>query len=486
MAFPDSSPCPWRLERPSSPSSGSRNVFRHPTALPPAPLGKIRKEVCRDLPTTGFREDEIRISNCKVVSSYNWMENPQGSIKVPGMPARWTPLPEPEQLKKDRGTYYRDRNAASHSKYPLEPAIHSILEMEQDITRSASFGAVDVFGCATALGNLFRFIRGRASSFRILVEVVGSTVHLVHRERSPFDTTPNVRGYKHSFSSAYTTWDPEVRGSSSHQRIVSYRLGGLGLFCLFEGDGYLPRDSDTTRPNAHGKRKEEVSTPSADHLLLADLSVSCRASSSDDADALPGDEPELKVSAAGNLTHQDSVFELKTRSIKQDSEQNALKEYQLRYLWLRQVPNLVLAYHNSGTFTDIRVMDVRSDVRKWEERRAPEIKKFIGLLRQIVDAARDGAADDDRLEITYEEGANSVCIREQEPGLPELLPQATLERWETWLNERYLSHFDWDDDQPGFEDASDDESDDGYERLDDYTACDDECGYCGECEWKIL
>ncbi|KAG5917770.1 hypothetical protein E4U42_007120 [Claviceps africana] len=509
MSFPktmSNSRCPWRLERPSSPSSGQSTVSRPFEELPPAPLGKTLKRIWRaHLLSTDFREDEVHISECEVVSSYNWMEKPKGSIVVPGMPARWTPLPEPVELKEDCGTYYRDRNAAGYPKHPLEPAVQSILEIEADSTHSKSFGTVDIFGCASSLGNLLRFIRGTALPFRILVEVVGSTVHLVRRERSPFDTIPNVRGYGHTFPSAYTTWDTEVCGSSSHQRIIRYKLGGLGIFCRFEGDGYLAGDSHSSRPN------------SADHCLVADLSVSSREPSSDDADALTGDEPELKVSAAGNLIHQDLVFELKTRSIKRQCEENFFLEPQLPRLWLRQVPNLVLAYHSSGTFTDVRVMDVRSDVKKWENREATAVKKFVGLLQQIVEAARDGLEDGLRLEITYEEGANNICIREQEPGLPELLAPATLERWKTWLRKRDLSHFHWDDGHPDSRNSSDDEPDDdcsdfhclsdvdpddGYEKLDDYsdlhdpsdnepddgyekldyTACDDEYSYCGHCE----
>lgn len=398
------------------------------------------------------------------------------------MPARWTPLPEPVQLSEDSGTYYRDRNAAGYPKYPLEPAVQSILTLEADDTDTTPRGTIDLFACGTTLGNLLRFVRGTASPFRMLVETVGATVHLVRRERSPFETIPNVRGYGHSFPSAYTTWDPDVRGSSSHQRIISYTLGGLGLLCSFEGDGFLAPESHSNPSTAREERTEEASTESgADDLHFSGLAVSPRAPVPGNSDFLSGDEPELKVSAAGELLSQDSIFELKTRSIKRRGEQDALVELQLHRLWLRQVPNLVLGYHNCGLFTDIRVIDVRGQLKEFEQREAPTLNKFVALLRKIVDVARDGLGNGCRMEITHQEGSKHLCIREQEPGLPQLLSQPTLDRWESWLGERDASSSAGEDSYSDLYGVSDDESDESYIELNDYRACDDGCGYCGHC-----
>ncbi|KAG5993373.1 hypothetical protein E4U43_003516 [Claviceps pusilla] len=399
------------------------------------------------------------------------------------MPARWTPLPEPVQLSEDSGTYYRDRNAAGYPKYPLEPAVRSILALEADNTDTTPRGRIDLFACGATLGNLLRFVRGTASSFRMLVEMVGSTVHLVRRERSPFETIPNVRGYGHSFPSAYTTWDPDVRGSSSHQRIISYRLGALGLLCSFEGDGFLAPDPHSNPTTARDGQTEEASTASggADDVHFSGLAVSPRTPVPGNSDFLGADEPELKVSAAGELLSQDSIFELKTRSIKRQGEQDAFIELQLHRLWLRQVPNLVLGYHKCGLFTDIRVIDVRSQLREFEQREAPTLNKFVALLRKIVDAARDGLGNGSRIEITYTEGSKDLCIREQEPGLPKLLSQPTLERWEAWLGERVASGSTGEDSCSDLYGVSDDDSDGSYVELDDYRACDDDCGYCGLC-----
>ncbi|KAG6119552.1 hypothetical protein E4U13_007521 [Claviceps humidiphila] len=469
---------PWRISR------TSRGFSQPSPAVPFAPYGKVRHEISAvDLSTASVEDNDLRISECKTVASYNWVTKPEASIVVPGMPAKWTPLLTPRQLSEDCGTFYRDRNAAFYPKHPLEPAVRSILSVNADIKSTESFGTVDLFGCGSTLASLLRFAQGKAPSFRILVEVVGSVVHLVRRERSPRETIPDVRGYGHSFPESYTTWDPEVRGSSFHQRIVNYQLGGLGIFFLFEGDGYLPSESTLSIELAPKETTVRGSTPSTDEGAFSCLSVSSPMvpSSANNPGGRSDGDPELKVSVAGHLKPQDSIFELKTRSIKRQHEQDAIMQPQLARLWLRQVPNLVLAYHTSGLFTDIRVMNVQSDVSDWEKKEAAVIRKFVVLLRQIVEIARSGSGC--RMELTCEEGASILCVRDQEPDLPQFLSQDTLKKWETWLDEDDTSHSDVDDSESccltedhAFESNLDSE-------VGDFTACDKECGYCGRCEY---
>ncbi|KAG5967805.1 hypothetical protein E4U58_002104 [Claviceps cyperi] len=441
MALPnsrDNNPrYPWRISRAFPPTDQtSRDASQTSPAVSSAPYGKVRHEISAVDLSTNLEDNDLIISGCKTVASYNWVTKPEASIVVPGMPAKWTPLLTPRQLLEDCGTFYRDRNAAFYPKHPLEPAVRSILSVNTDIKPTESFGTIDLFGCGSTLASLLRFAQRKAPSFRILVEVVGSVVHLVRRETSPHETIPGVRGYGHSFPESYTTWDPEVRGSSFHQRIVNYQLGGLGIFCLFEGNGYLP--SESTLPTEPALKETTVrgSTPSTDERACSCLSVSSpNPISANDPGGRSGGEPKLKVSIAGQLRPQDSIFELKTRSIKRRHEQNAIIQSLLADLWLRQVPNLVLAYHTSGLFTDIRVMDVQSDVSDWEKKEAAVIRKFVALLRQIVDIARSGLTSGCRMELTCKEGASILCVRDQEPDLPQFLSQDTLERWETWLGE---------------------------------------------------
>ncbi|KAG6208449.1 hypothetical protein E4U35_008419 [Claviceps purpurea] len=406
---------PWRALRavpPTDPSS--RGVSQPSAALSAAPYGDVRHEISVvGLSTANLEEEDLCIFGCKTVASYNQMTNPEASIVVPGMPAKWTPLLTPKQLTEDCGTFYRDQNAAFYPKHPLEPAVQSILDVRAETRATKLFGTLDLFSCGSTLGNLLRFVQGKSLDFRILVEVVGPVVHLVHRQKSPLETIPDIRGYGHSF--------PD-----------------------------LP-------PNA------------------------------DDAGACGDGEPELKIFTAGHLKPQDSIFELKTRFIKRQYGQYAYMQHQLACLWLRQVPNLILAYHDNGLFTDIRVMDVQNEVSEWGKKESAVIRKFVALLRQIVDIARSGLASGCRMELTCEKGANILCVRDQEPDLPQFLSQDTLQRWETWLDEEDTSHSDSDDHESSYLMPEDRESDSDYDRdyrdsnPHDYAACNKECAYCGRC-----
>lgn len=66
-------------------------------------------------------------------------------------------------------------------------------------------GLIDVFGCASTLGNLLRFVRGESACFRILVKVIGLTVHFICREKSPREFIKDVISYGYTFLENYTT-----------------------------------------------------------------------------------------------------------------------------------------------------------------------------------------------------------------------------------------------------------------------------------------
>ena len=100
-------------------------------------------------------------------------------------------------------------------------------------------GNADVVGCGSTLGNLLRFAAGADRSFHFKVEYIGKTLFLVRQEQSPTELLQGVRGYGHTFPEAYTTWDFEMRGSASHQRLIQYSFGGLKLIVRSETDGYL-------------------------------------------------------------------------------------------------------------------------------------------------------------------------------------------------------------------------------------------------------
>lgn len=407
--------------------------------------------------------------------------------EIPGMPPTYRPPPQPTRLKQDDGVYFRDRNAAHYPDFPIEPTVESILQMGSSTEMATAKRPIDIFGCGSTFGNLLRFVRGNGTNFRILVEVVGSTVHLIRREKSPRETIPDVRGYGHSFPETYTTWDPSVRGSSSHQRVIKYRFGGLTCLVRFEGDGYLPGKAGTLAPKAktvksspHPKEKEDESSL---EKLLSSVAVS--------HGTLSSSKPGLQISSAGCAVPQAAVFDLKTRSIYHKDPESKIIAGEMPRLWLRQIPTLILARHQGGVFDDIQIRDVRAETADWERQNANSLGVFAQLLGKIVDFSRQ--QETGRLEILSNEGDGFLHLRTQTSDIRPALSLLTESRWKAWLEGSSGAAKTVQDARPRGSDTNEigDEWIDVEELYNDsdgasidYTACDKECGYCGRCSYN--
>ncbi|KAF9869831.1 3'-5' exonuclease [Colletotrichum karsti] len=354
---------------------------------PAPPFGRLIESVT--IADLGIRAkayvSSARITGCELVASYNWLDEGSPTIMVPGAPARWTPLADPVRLREDDGVYYRDKNAARYPDHPMEPAVQAVLEMHP-----RPFGKqVDIVACGSTLGNLLRFVRGDERPFRMLVWRVGSVVHLIRRENSPKETIPNVKGYGHTFPEAYTTWDSGVRNSASHQRILRYDFGGLGCLVRHEGDGYLKEKV--------GRMPEQPKQPSKGSRGSVDELIASFGGNKMSSAALNGSS-RLNIQPGGFEVPQTAIFDLKTRSIMRKG-QDFLGE-EIPRMWVAQIPNFVLAYHNRGTFNDIEVLDVSAKMAQWEEEKNKELSQLAALLHLIIDLALSRA--DQKMEISLQ------------------------------------------------------------------------------------
>lgn len=345
--------------------------------------------------------------------------------------------------------YYRDNNSAFYPKHPLEPAILSVMKMHPTSLK------IDVVGCNSTFGNLLRFSRGIEYTFRMLVEVVGRTVHLVRRENSPKEQILGVRGFGHAFPEAYTTWTPDVRSSKSHHRLLRYRFGGLDLLIRQSSDGYIEEE---------GESKTAVIT-SSNHMAR-DVASYLENLSIGSTSMQPVGSKRLEVVDGGQLTPQACIFDLKTRSIKV-IENDTLGE-ELPRLWLAQVPKFILAHHRRGLFTNIDVSDIRDKVQNWEEAHQPELGRLNTILHRIVALALE--KEDTLLEIVRVQGG-PLEIRRRLPDAGVAFSEQVKQEWSNWLAGAGETH----DNSEG-DSKSDSDSDSG-----DFTACNEECGYCGKC-----
>lgn len=330
----------------------------------------------------------------------------------------------------------------------MEPAVVSVLRMHPAPL------SVDIVCCSATLIRLLQYVRGVDKPLRMLVEVVGQTLHLI----IPRDVSPTYGiscvGHGHAFLEAYTSWEPGFGRSLSHQRILKYRLGGLDLLVRYQAHGYV------------GAGQRTRTAASEDTLDALGQTGSLRLHQ--DGSSMASNNEGLVVASAGGPTSQDSIMEIKTRTSSNARNRKATFDVSkhMPRLWIRQVPTLVLAYHTEGLFDLVKVHDVSTALKEWEAEKQTDLRQLVALLRLL---ARDAMADDGgKLELVSERGGD-LELRRRLPDAGTAFSPSVGRQWGGWLDE-------------GRKKGRANEPFDGHdwwnERL---TACDRECGYCGKC-----
>ncbi|KAJ4358244.1 uncharacterized protein N0V89_002824 [Didymosphaeria variabile] len=314
-----------------------------------------------------------------------------------GKPPLWMPLQQSQPLNEDGDVYFRDPNSAKFPNYPTEPAVRALFDTDPAFPT----GEVDVFACGSTMGNLLRFALSVDKPFRFSVELVGSTVFLVRKEDDPRETIEGVHGFGNTFPEAYTTWEKEVEGSETHQRMCRYDLGRFNCVIRFECDGYLPTGSEKIASST-----VETKSSNIDDLLNNLKNVIVGQGTTYDVNL-------LSLKQGGTVIPQHNIFDLKTRSARSRKFIDMDEIYP--QLWIKQIPNFIVAYHDgAGTFptSDIHVQNVSYNIQAWERQNQAGIQRLLVLLDKIVDLARqDGAGllevhcpSVDRLEVRRQYG----------------------------------------------------------------------------------
>ncbi|KAF1998617.1 hypothetical protein P154DRAFT_408136, partial [Amniculicola lignicola CBS 123094] len=435
------------------------------------PLGDIVTTISvSDLnePPKRFK-DTAKISDCQYVASYNWLAEISPTIAVPGQPAAWTPLKEPRRLKEDSGDYFRDINSAMLPSHPAEPAVKVVLESDPGIPLSG----VDIFACGSTFGNLLRLVQSVPKGFRFGVEVIGGTVFFSRKENDPRELLEGVRGYGHTFPEAYTTWEGAVKGSQTHQRIIQYGFGGLKCLVRFECDGYIKdlASSDVALASTLDFKTTDY-----------DLHQTLQATMITQPPQTIGDDVTIKC--GGTVVPQKSIFDLKTRSHRK-KESFTIDEF-IPQLWVKQIPNFIVAFHQSGLFRDPEIHNVKDDILKWEADKQADLQRLAVLIHKIVDIAH--IHDDELLEVYRAENSSDLQIRRQYGEGSQTLSPVTKAAWVQRSDFGHTDtaggqHEESDPYEDDWHDGDDwDAASDGSER--DFTACSaDDCGYCGKCSY---
>ena len=384
-----------------------RDARQIPAALGAKIRSLVRKEIEIDL-----HRGKAEITDRGLIASYNLMDGLSKTILVPGRPPLWTPSADNMQLNADSGDYYRDENAARFQDYPFEPAVRSIFHMDPSFDTTT----IDIVACGSTLGNLLRFVQGIGEPFSFVVHTIGRTAFFARRDISPTELIDGVYGFGHRFVEANTTWSQEVRGSSSHQRIITYLFGGQKVLVRFEADGYTMDQADDLDADEDNGGVPVIAALIEDDFASM-LHPQVPAAATD----------EVTVLDRGAPIAQSSTIDIKTRSVRK--QRNDVLTEQLPRLWLRQIDNIVLSFHNGGFFGPAVVEDIHSMILEWEEKNQAVIARLANLIGVIKEAAEQ--ADGGKLEVRCCEAA---CLHLHELSRPEqcrwyAIPDELRKRW---------------------------------------------------------
>lgn len=243
----------------------------------------------------------------------------------------------------------------------------------QKVSPDFDLTSVSIFGCGNTVGSLLSFARNEDRTFRFGVELLGETLFLVRKTNKPGELIEDVRGYGHSFPEAYTSWDQDVRGSASHQRLVSYHFGGMKLVIRSECDGYLPELVDNVQKL--GVEEKQESEDDINQKLLSFVMGSKVTMGA-----------KLRIQDAGNQIPQSAVFDLKTRSIMRKPATGPQVDEFMHRLWVNQTPNMILAYHRRGTFqqSEINIVNVKDNLEKWEKSNSAMLANLAAVMQDLI------------------------------------------------------------------------------------------------------
>ncbi|KAJ5855569.1 geranylgeranyl pyrophosphate synthetase [Penicillium soppii] len=370
------------------------------------------EEISR-LDLASFAPAEAIITDVKHLASYNWIEASTPTIAVPGCPAQWSAPPGPRQVNKDSGLVYIAQNAARHPDSPLEPLFRS-LYLENP---SFDIKSIDVVTDRNNIRKLLSFVKPTLNkndleSFTIQVDMTAETAIFSRKDTatSEFIGSDEFRGFGHEFEKAYTI--NQVKESTGHHRIISYRLGGLSFLVRHETDGYV-RDSKSSVMDA-----ELTGDNLAD--ILNSLSLTPETTSIDE----PSSKSKLTIKREGRTVSRESTLEIKTRVFHKSLK---LTEVAAQ-LWISQTPKLVRAYHRRGIFPTPKVEDVTAALKVWEKVHQDAITKLVALIKCILRVTRKWGGSST---IRYDPLKDKVVVKKVER--KKILPEDLYSRWESHI-----------------------------------------------------
>ncbi|KAF8158456.1 hypothetical protein B0H34DRAFT_789326 [Crassisporium funariophilum] len=408
-----------------STTSPQRNFSSHPMS-PPGPLAPDRDmmdglvEVALQaiaIPEADEEQENVQITDCTYIGSYNWMKRESPTILVPGSPPQWLNRSPPYTIPPDVGIQFVDQNG-----YRIPHAV--LLPLVAAVNKTAAMNGRDPFDWTSAdfvtdrnsLRKLMRWVGGGdVRDFRIDVQLAGRKTILLNRWEKRNREVFSGRTYGFSFEKASTETAPGCRESTGHHRIVTYDLNGLKMVVRFEVDACIP-------PPAKYPRK---SVSDMDDLVKSFNAISVLPNA---LGSNSNSNQHLTVLEGGLEVSPTAVVELTTRS------QTTMKlhgfDWKEAYpqLFFSQTAHHILAIHNRGRFVEVQKRKLLSEELQAVEKDAQcELKK----MRKALDLIKDviiGHGKTGRLSLVCVHGEMKVYQRSKDESC---LPEFAMRLFET-------------------------------------------------------
>lgn len=280
-----------------------------------------------------------------------------------GSPAILTPKPLPIHVRPDSGLSISDPARHVFPKAPLEPLFRALFTTRPDF----DVKGIDLVTDRKNLRLLLGFVGGRAEEFRIDVEVVRNTVLFSRWSKSPVSYMNSFGGYGHEFEKAFTKYPNSCKGSISHNRAITYTLGGVKTIMRFEVDAYKegalptsaapPQGAYTGPSNAIMARANAVPTPTG-----------------------------FTIAARGHLVAPARIIEIKTGGVGKNLSSKAKVQ-----MWFSQTPILYGGNGGaSGIFESVTEVNMVENgmLAEWERNNAEKLRKLVKALEMICEAVK--------------------------------------------------------------------------------------------------
>ena len=231
---------------------------------------------------------------------------------------------------------------------------------------------VDLIVNRNSLRKLLNFAAGkRQEPFRMTIHMVKNTLFISRNERNARLMIRGVydSGYGHNFERAFTKPAHDLDHSSSHHRVVQYRLGHLKCVVQFEVDAYYEGDIESSTVVNTGE-------------LVEDLAASMTQLTIDKPRPDSLEKGATNVHQKGRFISSSSLAEVKIRKAASISEA-------IPQLWFGRTPYLLTGRHVQGVVHSVRCSHVEPKFRNWEAANQGKLRKLVNLLAELARIASE-------------------------------------------------------------------------------------------------